>query len=589
MAIFIPETLPTDYELRRQNFRPISRAERRFFEELVHMRRELPGWVVIHSVRLRLVEGQAQGECDFVIIVPEKGWLSIEVKGGNVYCEDGQYFSEALNNETHRISNPFTQADNARWALHRYLGEKFPQYSSELRVLHSFGVYLPDTPTFPGGVSDCKARAYTGESYRTNRPLKKFLGESLFSVQEEALRRAAREQNRRYTVSEKPHLDTIANIKNSFTGDYFQPGGMEQLMEIDRQIDRATLDQQEFVQYFLEDNERIMVRGPAGSGKTLLALYSAKTFVQKGLKVLFLCFNKKLQQKLEELIGGWRSEEKELIRLYTIDGLIHQILVKAGPEYFDLNERELDFEERAYKAARVDEEVRSVFLFDQLIVDEAQDVLRDHFYDMLNQFINGGWNSGRWILFLDVNQNLFADHQDLQDLISILEGQCARHRLRKLVRNTTNIGHQVLNLGDLNPESFGLSGVSGSNLNLLTIDASSESNQLLSLLEQLRQQNKINQSVILSFRKFHDSVACRFNEEQDTFMVLGGNQEPKRGRVNLQFHTIHSFKGLESDVVILCDLGDAPDKRLLYVGLSRAKAEAHILGMRSVFQELRLI
>ena len=40
------------------------------------------------------------------------------------------------------------------------------------------------------------------------------------------------------------------------------------------------------------------------------------------------------------------------------------------------------------------------------------------------------------------------------------------------------------------------------------------------------------------------------------------------------FSTIRRFKGLEANVVILCELSDSDDPKLMYVGTSRAK---HVL------------
>ncbi|MCD8361451.1 MAG: ATP-binding domain-containing protein [Lachnospiraceae bacterium] len=47
------------------------------------------------------------------------------------------------------------------------------------------------------------------------------------------------------------------------------------------------------------------------------------------------------------------------------------------------------------------------------------------------------------------------------------------------------------------------------------------------------------------------------------------------GRV--RFSTIQAFKGLESSTVILTDIEDYKDEKLIYVGLSRARFNLHVL------------
>ena len=58
-------------------------------------------------------------------------------------------------------------------------------------------------------------------------------------------------------------------------------------------------EEQERLLDFLGDNDRAMIRGVAGSGKTKLAMASAQRFADEGKKVLFLCFNRMLADWLK--------------------------------------------------------------------------------------------------------------------------------------------------------------------------------------------------------------------------------------------------------------------------------------------------
>ncbi len=50
----------------------------------------------------------------------------------------------------------------------------------------------------------------------------------------------------------------------------------------------------------LADNPRLVIDGLAGTGKTMLAIESARRAVESGRRVLFLCFNRLLAEWLAE-------------------------------------------------------------------------------------------------------------------------------------------------------------------------------------------------------------------------------------------------------------------------------------------------
>src|SRR4051812_19785362 len=62
-------------------------------------------WVHPHSKHIVLKDLPAQGEGDFVLLHPQKGILVVEVKGGKVWCERGQWYQE--NRRTHETKQVF--------------------------------------------------------------------------------------------------------------------------------------------------------------------------------------------------------------------------------------------------------------------------------------------------------------------------------------------------------------------------------------------------------------------------------------------------------------------------------------------------
>lgn len=82
-----------------------SNAERKVFEILQDL--ELKNAVVIHSLGLPRHNTKVYGEIDFVVVC-EKGIACLEIKGGRVACQNGQWlFTDRHGNEIKKNEGPF--------------------------------------------------------------------------------------------------------------------------------------------------------------------------------------------------------------------------------------------------------------------------------------------------------------------------------------------------------------------------------------------------------------------------------------------------------------------------------------------------
>ena len=92
--------------------------------------------------------------------------------------------------------------------------------------------------------------------------------------------------------------------------------------EEDKKIVELT-DDQAWVLAFVANRTRAAVTGPAGSGKTLLAIQIAKRSADRGHRTLLTCFNRRLGRYLIELAGD----------VPNLDVLpFHQLCVKLANE-----------------------------------------------------------------------------------------------------------------------------------------------------------------------------------------------------------------------------------------------------------------
>jgi hypothetical protein len=130
MCIFIPDTIAD----------AASKAEKYIFEQF----KDLPdSFTVLHSLRLARHRNKICSEIDFVVI-SEYGILCLEVKGGGISREFGQWYSVDHLNRKHKIQNPFTQSESAMHSLQDELRKRLGLHPLLSKVLFGWGVMFPD-------------------------------------------------------------------------------------------------------------------------------------------------------------------------------------------------------------------------------------------------------------------------------------------------------------------------------------------------------------------------------------------------------------------------------------------------------------
>jgi len=88
----------------------------------------LPGEALLSSVRFSDARG-GDVEADFIILIPDLGAAVIEVKGGTVSCENGEWFTRSGTYQ--RRIHPVEQARKAKHALRRFL-DRQPEWPHPL-------------------------------------------------------------------------------------------------------------------------------------------------------------------------------------------------------------------------------------------------------------------------------------------------------------------------------------------------------------------------------------------------------------------------------------------------------------------------
>jgi hypothetical protein len=525
-----------------------SKAERKIFEAL---RDQLSDECsVFHSASV-IYRDHAQGarddEGDFVLCHPDRGIICLEVKGGGLECQHGAFYRlPAGGGPRERMPDPFAQALNHRYALQRKIAEIDGWKERRLFLIHALAftdisvhklVLGPDAP--PQIVAD--RNDLTNMAAFVERVL------------------AYHEGSRDKRVAPGPDGEAMLEALLAPTFRIEVP--MATLFaEEERILVELTEQQAALLNHFGRDR-RMVVTGCAGSGKTMLAIERARQLAAAGRTVLFVCFNKALLRHLQE------SSRVDGLDYFTFHGLCTRLAHRAAvalPKYE--GDPPPEYWGDVLPFALLEASITLGGQYDDILVDEAQDLHSD-WLAALTSTLRDEEEGSMW-LFMDDNQRVYEATLDVPVEYRPFD-------LTVNCRNTQAIHNEVMKLyqGAVTPQ---VTGPAGRLPKLVFTD--DEPAAVASALEELCGAEDVRpQDVVVLSAHGRDHSA-----------IYGGDTgrwkyTDKRGRKgnNVFFSSIRGFKGLESPVVVLCELGDLDEEsrdNQLYVGISRARNHCVIVA-----------
>ena len=531
------------------------------------------GWTVFHSVRLPGKQPNPYTEIDFIVVVPGKGIICLEVKGGKkILLEDGKWYREDLNGKKPLHKNPFDQVEQATRTLRenldeRFMSEGFPEPRCVVGHLVVFPqAECPESPRF-------KRWEVIDRNNIENIHLSITKGMRSWYDRLKKTEHMSSEERKRI----EDFLILYFNSDRAVKKNIWIKESEDELLKLTQKQYQA-LD-------MLKCNERCLFLGAAGTGKTMLAVKSALNASQEGKNVLLVCYNSLLSQWLVE-----QTEEHETIVTGTLHKVVKDLIEKT--EYRDKFLEETKYEDNKDKLFNETyleygllalEELGEP-LFDLIVLDEAQDlVFQESVMIFLEDAVCGGLRNGNWAFFGDFShQNIYSDKQDkLKNPSVVLKSYCEHFAtyppLMENCRNTKNIAKETYLLSELeDPPSMLYKEDDG-----LEVDYNYWSgfedlaDRLEKKIKHLNQQEGVSLEdiVILSSDRLLDCVKkIRGFSLEDVSCNLNAG----RRRKVVKYSTIHSFKGLESSVIIVVAgreevFGDH-SQSLLYVSMSRAKS-----------------
>jgi hypothetical protein len=265
-----------------------SKGEERAFSAL----RSLPDTItIIHSFRwlhpgnFRGFRGnfEAQGEGDFVLFDPAQGVMVIEVKGGDIWCDSGEWQQRNRNTGHVKSIYPEEQAGNTVHRIRSEITSRVPETTS---LLFCHALWFPD-----------------GDIDRTNLPMN---CPSEIVLDAKDIVRPAQAIDRAFAYWRKalPGRRGIPNEKATSVLRALAPtfslvrSVRQSLDEREAELVQLTREQAR-VMHYLDEQRHAAVHGAAGTGKTMVALEKARRLATPTEPVLFLCYNSALKDYLQ--------------------------------------------------------------------------------------------------------------------------------------------------------------------------------------------------------------------------------------------------------------------------------------------------
>ena len=504
-----------------------------------------PGW------------GAQDGEADFVVVHPQRGVLVLEVKGGGIAYDASldQWYSTDRKGKKNPIKDPIEQARQGHHTLYDKLCD-LPGWDRERYLNIGHAVAFPDI------LADSRL-------IRPDLPFEIVLDIASLTDLDAALSNAFSYYAGGRGGAGAPDSDRAAMIESLLARSFHitTPLGIELGYEDERLIELT--EQQMVVLDLLGARRSAAIKGCAGSGKTMLAVEKARRLAGQGFQVLLTCFNAPLADDIAQRV----PPNVMVMHFHALcKAMALEANIPLGPN------KSATFYDEVLPDALLKAIDQLGPQHDAVIVDEGQD-FKDNWWIGLASLLRSP--DGIFFIFYDDNQNLYRGCNDIANVIGEEPFQ-----LLDNCRNTQKI-HQVVSHFHHAGGTLRSKGPLGRPPEIVYCKGEKECLHCLQgLLHRLVNQERIhNTNLIILTPRSADRTALTHGLRLGNFTIV--HHPPDRPN-QIQVSSVHRFKGLERQVVLMAEL-DADSgphlDNLLYVGCSRARTHLILLVDESIPEE----
>jgi len=528
--------LPVDFDLTR-----LEHSERRVCAAFVQGLDD--SWLVIPHVPVT-AKGE-DGEIDVVLVSAASGVVLVEVKGGRIDIQQGEW----LQNGKRLPKSPVSQVSTAKHLLVKRMRTARIDIT-DLFMRHV--IALPDAGQIP-------AAGLTPDA-----PRDIVLGANDLEYPEQALHRLFRDH------SPVP-VDRLEKFVQALRPDIHLADGQGDVLR----WARNRLDEEAAVHLAsvkqLDVNQRVLVTGGAGTGKTMVVAAWARQAVARGERVLVACFNKPMAEQLQRVLRHVRDDCDVATGVSPfMVGTYHDLAVRLlephgfrigqnpNPDYW----RHVPTEALAFHAAAVGTP------FDTIVVDEGQDIHPDWLRSLERLLDPAG--PRRVLMTADPMQAIYVKPWEAPPAMTQVP-------LVYNLRNCRAIANYVATLGGPTP----LPGAPfGREVEMMAVGGRRElRKRVRDAVTRLTTDYHVPFGQIAVLTTTSDARSALLGEAIEGVPLVRWEE---RSEEAVLCETVHRTKGIERTAIVLVDLMPEPDPTLRYVGASRAISSLHLIHPTSI-------
>jgi superfamily I DNA/RNA helicase len=369
-----------------------------------------------------------------------------------------------------------------------------------------------------------------------------------------------------------PKLSECKEIVEKFRPDFEVQVSLKSLEE-ETESELIQLTKEQFVALdAISDNERVLFRGGAGTGKTLLAAEAFRRSISEGNKTLFIVYS--------NLLGEWMGDK---LKEYCGHGSEIDSITAVATRHCPNELHDADFFENKLPYVILDRIEKGLIQpFDYLIIDEAQDILNTKYYDVADALVKGGLKNGKWVMFGDFErQAILHDSTDPVLLLKDHNVQFSQHRLRQNCRNTSKVYDYLISFSGFGTEDPPIK------RNIFLGDPvvykfyENQENQaeiINETITDLKAKNiPLDRITLVSPKPYVQTCLGHITEYKIT--DISHSADAFLSKKGITFSDIRNFKGLENNYIIVMDIESVgqENEKLMYVAISRCKFKLYLL------------